>query len=1197
MGRPERVVDPNEGPVQRFAFELRKLRHDAGGLTYREMARKAHYSVTALSQAAAGELMPSLAVALAYVKACGGDLEEWERRWKETSQESASWKPEDETGPAPYQGLARFEPDDHHRFFGRDKLVAELRRMVTEHHFSAVFGPSGSGKSSLLRAGLIPALRDHSAGQVAALRILTPGEHPLRTHASALRAKDAKGDTVIVVDQFEELFTLCRDAAQRAEFIDRLVAAREPGSHMRVVIAVRADFYGRLADHRALAEAVSASSLLVGPMNATELREAIVKPAQGAGLIVERELTSRLVKEVDGEPGGLPLLSHALRETWHRRRGRALTTDMYQAAGGLHGAISQTAEEIYALLTPHHAELVRLILLRLIAPGEGAQDTRRPVARSELDFVTASQDDIALVLDRLARARLLTLDEDGVDLAHEALILGWPRLRGWVEETREQLRAHRRLTEAARAWEDLGRDPGALYRGARLAAAEEVFTAPHADRDLNCLEQQFLTSSLTARDHERRTAARTARRLRRLTSALSVLLVLAVTAGLIAWDQYRASEHRRHQAVAAQQTALSRQLATQSATLLRDDPDLAALLAVQAYRTRPTAEATASLNVAAALPLRQLLTGPTGPVNAVAFSPDGRAVAAGSSGGEVRLWDTATGTARKAPPAPGTGAAASIALSPDGRLLAVGNTDGTLRLSNLHEGHTGWITMEHPGDLGPVAFSPDGRTVAAGSSGGQVRLWDTATGAARKVTPALGKVLSLIALSPDGLLLAAGDTGGTIHLYDLIRDTTQVIRPAGLGSLTSMAFSPDGRMLAVGGLTGPVIALWDTKKRVLSTRSTTHIGSVRAISFSPDGRTVATVGDDRTARVWESTTGRDHVVLTGHADFVTSVAFSPDGSTLATGSRDRTVRLWDLARELPDSTQPGSTTVASIAYAADGHTTGTGDHNGTVQTWRTVGKQPRSIRTVGNGTVMSTVLASDGRVLAAALTSSDGRTVRVWEAARRGLRTIGQHHPQSDTVLAAALSRDGRLLATGGTGGTVQLWDVADGSSRTVLDATDMVVSLAFSHDGHTLVSAGADGKVRLWVTASRTTSAILTDMASSLALSSDGRTLATGHDDGTVRIWDLTTRTVRATLKGRQRSVTALAISPNQRTLVAASSDGALQRWVLSLPSPGQAIDTICHALHRDLTPQERSQYLPDHPRSRVCAGQALTPRSRARS
>ncbi|MEU9877776.1 nSTAND1 domain-containing NTPase [Streptomyces phaeochromogenes] len=440
MGRRERPLDPAEGPVAQFAYELRKLRREAGGITYRAMARQAHYSAATLAHAAAGERLASLPVALAYAEACGGDRDEWERRWHQAAQDTAEEsRAADDDTEAPYPGLTRFEASDSERFFGRDHLVGQLVDLAREKDFVVLTGPSGSGKSSLLRAGLIPRLQKTDPPRVrpATIRILTPGPHPARTHAEVLDPSTTRPGTVIVVDQFEELFTLCADPAERKGFLDLLFTAVRPDHGIRVVVAVRADFYGHCTRDRRLAQAAQDATLLVAPMSTEELRETIVKPAALGGLIVERTLTSRIIAEIQDEPGGLPLMSHALLETWRRRRGRALGEAAYDAAGGIHGAIARTAEDLYQSLTGRQADTARRILLRLVSPGQGTGDTRRPTRRTELTALGDGTDaDTDVVLERLAHARLITLDEDTVDLAHEAVLTAWPRLRAWIDEDR-----------------------------------------------------------------------------------------------------------------------------------------------------------------------------------------------------------------------------------------------------------------------------------------------------------------------------------------------------------------------------------------------------------------------------------------------------------------------------------------------------------------------------------------------------------------------------------------------------------------------------------------------------------------------------------------------------------------------------------------------------------------------------------------
>jgi transcriptional regulator with XRE-family HTH domain len=728
VGRREKPVDPDAGPIQRLAHDLRVLREKAGKPPYREIAQRAGYSITAVSQAAAGEQLPSLAVVRAYAEALDGDPDEWERRWRETDAEVRVPAPDERP---PYRGLARFEPDDSDLFFGREALVTDLMELVREHRFAAVFGASGSGKSSLLRAGLIPRLRQAAGTErPAVIRVLTPGERPARTHDQALVARDGDAETWVIVDQFEELFTLCHDRAERDRFLALLLAASRPESRLRVVVAVRGDFYGHCADHRELAEAVCRANLLVGPLGRDELREVITGPAACAGLTVERALTARIVDEVVDQPGALPMLSHALLETWRRRRGRMLTVAAYEEAGGVRGAIAATAEEVYGGLSAAQGRVARRILLRLIAPGDGTADTRRPASRTELG--SGARD----VLERLAGARLVTLDGDTVELAHEALITGWPRLAGWIEEGRDRLRAQRRLGEAARGWEELERDPGALYRGTRLSRAEELFarqrdgdvtglarpaesdsdharpTEPddHArptepDDDLTPLERAFLVASLAARDAEREGESRAARRTRFLVVGLAVGLVLALTAGLVAWQRDRVSEEE-----AAKATA--RRLATVADSLRSTDPRTAALLGAAAWRTAPLTESRSALLGALAQPERDAFTDPRVGRDVRRFLTDGGRTLLSVDDGTVTVRNVADHKVTATHHLPsGTEVTAA---GPDSRFLDVMGPDGDEELWSLARGRSA-------ADLGDVSLqgsADDGSAYLTGSLDG-----------------------------------------------------------------------------------------------------------------------------------------------------------------------------------------------------------------------------------------------------------------------------------------------------------------------------------------------------------------------------------------------------------------------------------------------------------------------------------------------
>ena len=461
MPRGERPLDEGDSPLLLFAADLRQLRTNAGKPSYRDLTRKAHFSASTLSDAAGGRKLPGLDVTLAYVRACQGDEPAWERRWHDLAVAMAQSRAVD--GPSPYVGLNSFTTEDADRFFGREALTRTLLDRLDRQRFLAVFGASGEGKSSLLRAGI--AARFENAV------VCTPGQDPDAAIADAL----ARCPDLLVVDQFEELFTLCEDEVQRTAFLDALLTA-----DCKKVIAVRSDFYPHCAQYPKLADALTDAQVLLGTMTPDELRRAITQPAATVGCTVETALLTTLVAEAAGRSGVLPLVSHALLETWHRRRGNTLTLGGYQSAGGIQGALAQSAEAAFATLDDAEQRLAKQLLLRLSADG-----TKRPVPRQD---VVGEE-----VLDVLADTRLITVDEHTVEVTHEALFQAWPRLKAWLDEDREGLSTHRRLTDAARTWAELGRDADSLYRNTRLIETSEWIN--RAKPELTATEREFIGAS------------------------------------------------------------------------------------------------------------------------------------------------------------------------------------------------------------------------------------------------------------------------------------------------------------------------------------------------------------------------------------------------------------------------------------------------------------------------------------------------------------------------------------------------------------------------------------------------------------------------------------------------------------------------------------------------------------------------------
>ncbi|WP_399067331.1 nSTAND1 domain-containing NTPase [Streptomyces winkii] len=1174
-----------------------------------------------------------MAVTLAYVRACGGDVEEWRDRWRQADEEATLAQADgtDDTA-SPYQGLARFEPGDRDRFFGRDAPVAELLELVRGGRIAAVVGASGSGKSSLLRAGLIPALQDPAspsqasgpteaeAVRPAAIRIFTPGAHPARTHADRFEPAESEGETVLVVDQFEETFTLCTDPGERTAFIDLLLAAQEPGSRLRVVMAVRADFFGRCAEHRGLLDALRGATLLLGPMGPAELREAIVKPAAAAGLIVERALTSRLVEEVADEPGGLPLLSHVLLETWRRRRGRALTETAYDAAGGLHGAIARTAEDAYAQLSPQHAEFARRVLLRLITPGEGAQDTRRPVARAELDTLAPSED-LDHVLERLARARLIILDEESVDLAHEALITAWPRLRAWVEEDREWLGVHRRLAEAATAWEELERDSGALYRGSRLAVLREALARDGVRNQLNAVEGAFVDASIGLEDGERAAAVRRNRRLRLLASGLALLLLVVTGVSVVALQL-------REEAVHAQQVSLSRQLAAEALGLVESRPAAAMLVSVEAFRAAPTFEArSALLTVSANQQYRAELAGHGEAVSeaafsrdgtlatvsrdrtvvlwdgdrrrrvatlkshdtwlrAVAFTPDGRTLATGGNDGRLVLWDvakrkiTAALTGHK-------GQIKGIAFSPDGRTAASVGTDRTVRLWDVEDRSEKLKLSGHTGPVWAVAFSPDGRTLATVSSDRTVRLWDTGSG--DPVAKLTGHDASVegVAFSPDGRTLATASNDGTARLWDVRRRKSVATLSGHKGQVKAVAFSPDGRVLATGGADKSVM-LWDAANGRRLTKLTGQTTQIYTLAFGPRGSLLASAGEDGKVALWDTA----RIPLSSHEQRVNDVQFSPDGRTLATAGSDRTVALWDPARRTLRATLKGGAGFAhAVAFSPKGRTlvtasgtTGRSEGNQALSFWDAKGHGPPVRRTGHAGRVLDVAYSPDGRTVATA--GEDGK-VGLWDAVRRTrVATLTAAPGEAEgAVNSVAFSPDGRTLATAGQSGKAVLWNVARRTRLATLSGGGgHLRAVAFSPDGRTLATAGIEQAVTLWDVDGRRRAGTLAGNAGparAMAFSPDGRVVATATANKSVVLWDVDRRRPLATLTGHTKQVRSVSFSPDGRTLATGGDDSSVKLWDVDA---GYASAQFCASVGRNLTHGEWRQYVPGVPYRETC-------------
>ncbi|MFI6439870.1 helix-turn-helix domain-containing protein [Streptomyces sp. NPDC050759] len=1222
-------MDPDAGPVQRLAYDLRQLRREAGNPAYREMSRRTGVSVTTLSRAAAGERLPSTAVARAYAQACDADPDVWELRWKTAAEEAAdehtaAHSHEDDT-TSPYRGLARFEPGDRELFFGRDRPVADLLGLVREHRFAAVFGASGSGKSSLLRAGLIPAAQEaaQGLGRPAALRIVTPGERPAVTYGRLLAPGDGEPDSWLIVDQFEEVFTLCRDRAERTRFIDLLLTARDPHSRLRTMIAMRADFYGQCAEHPELADALRHCGLLLGPMSPAELRAAVTGPAGAAGLVVERELTSRLVEEVVDQPGALPMLSHALLETWRRRRGRILTLAAYEAAGGVHGAIAATAEQAYGTLTPAQEVTARRLLLRLIAPGEGTADTRRSAGRAELD--EWSDPELPVVVERLAAARLLTLDGDTVELAHEALISCWPRLSGWIDEDRVRLSEHRRLREAALAWAELGHDQGALYRGVRLERAAELF-APgerspgEVHEHLTSTERAFLTAALGARDAERQAVARIRRRTRRLAATLSGLLAVALVIGLVAWQQH-GTEVRDDEETAA------RRVAAVSETMRTTDPRTSMLLSLAAWRIAPLPETRAALLDAVAQPERDAFTDPAQSDTFSRFLVGSGRVLLSVDGRSWRTWSTVTHRAIASGRLP-AGTSGASAAGRDGRLLELDGDWGE-RLWDLSSGR--WAGPAPVSGQNIVSFGGDTRSYLV-SAIEQPRQQLRAVSDGRLLFEARADSETNVAATADGRLVAVCPVSGPIRVHDIAshRDLAGDWSSAGAKTCgdddSRVEFDPRGHLLAVVSETD--VHVWDTA----SGHQVADIAypDAASVSFSEDGGFLAASGPAELA-VWRLSAPDAPVFRhsLNNQRLYGAIAWDPDRPelryleggtvhTLAVGPT--TTSAW---RDTP---------LSAVRLSPDGRTLATAEESDSGYTFR--------LRDTGDGRLLRTLPAAplpavgDGAGQTAASDtvppplmafSPDGtafaygasaRSLALWDLARGHVRTTPALAPSSAAAAAEsiALGPGGRSLVTvrdASTGYVGETWNTTTGRRTAVLGDMNPT-ALAMRPDGRLLV---AGDRLTTLPSGAGTGRAVgLGEETEAVAFSADGSRAAVGDASGRVALWDgsLTHRLgVLPSVfpvppaNGSPEAVDALAFSPDGGTLAVAGDSGSLQLWDTSdqqplgsgLTTPGEGIVSLAFTPRGGTlyatsphAPLQRYPVTSSHAATAICAGTAAT-------
>ena len=1076
----------------------------------------------------------------------------------------------------PYKGLRAFGEGDAQDFFGREALTQQLLVRLGEGgelaRFLAVIGPSGSGKSSVVKAGLIPALRRGAlpGSENWFIIEMTPGSHPLEELEVALLRvavnppaslieqfqSDSRGliravrrslpddptiELVLVIDQFEEVFTLLQDEKERLRFLGLLISAiLDENSRIRVVLTLRADFIDRPLGYVDFGELLHQRMEIVLPLTPDELESAIISPAGRVGLRFEPGLVPAIVHDLGDQPGTLPLLQYALTELYEKRDGDTLTKSAYQEIGGVIGALGRRADEVFTKLDSGSQAIAKQLFLRLVTLGEGVEDTRRRTLITELeklqfDDITLKRDfpqSLQKVMDAFGRARMLSFDRDPetrgptVEVAHEAILREWKRLRDWLSESRALVRMQRQLAQAASEWIEADRDASFLLTGAKLAQYEGWTT--NSEVALTQQEIDYLKASITERDkrekeeserqkRELETAKKLAetekkraeeqlqsnKRLRQRAIFLTVAFVLAGILALTAGIFWRTS-------VQSTRLATSRELSAAAVYNLQVDPERSALLALQALETSDTLEARNALHqsVPEMHLLKNIFVSPGG-VPAVAYSPNGILIATMGARQDVKLWDANSGELLRTFEGADE-SSSSVAFSPDGNTLAAAfvtqvilwNTTSGEQIATL-SGQSVGTTLGYNLGVGQISFSPDGKHLATANMDGVPTIWDIDT---------YSKVISLVTemlppkgidYSPDSRFLATGGDEGIVRVWDAKQGTELLTLNLG-GVIHRVSFSPDGTYLAAASEDGS-IKVWDAVTGETVSTPPRQSG-MYDVAFLADGR-LATAGQDGTTRIWDPLSGQQLLVLAGPTSTVISVTGSPDGKQIVTGAYDGSLRIWDAApgRELI-TIQEHDDIVWDVEYSPDG----------------------KHIASV----------------------SMDG-TAKLWDAdSGQLLMTLVKGSNPTDGLTSVAFSPDGEQIATGGFDGTVILWNSHSGNKLNTLSShNSLVFEIAFSRDGTRLASVAWDGTAKVWDLLSGkeiTTFAGhgANSFVSGVTFSADGKRVYSGADDKFVRIWDVATGQELGVISGDEKEIYGVVLSPDGNLLAVSDQDGNITLW-----------------------------------------------------